>query len=345
MLAQLRTRYPLPPGWSSFERFSESVEIGGTSIELAGVSAIGPRGEHVTGSAGSARTSGSCIARSYFELLERISVVTAISDTSTDYLLRERSGLTVGRALRKDVFPESPRPDRWRPSLSNGVALHLSWQEACVRAEAELVERDRVLRSWYGESMPARITLPEGAISEGLQSFAEWRAYELTPPAAGVGRPFAVVLVVALPKIDTTPLAYGFAARTDRVRAFKAAAIEAVQRFGFLMGEEIPYAAPQFSPTPDFHQEFFLYPPVRTLLQEWLDCAAPGQSTSSSETGGQSVRSADDETWFVDLTPLQLRGSLFVAKALCSQAEALVFGEPAPHRASVGASRWVHPIA
>jgi hypothetical protein len=346
MLAQLRTKYPLPPGWSSFEPFYESVEIGGSSIDLAGVSAVGPRGEQVTGSAGSAGTSHPCIARSYFELLERISVVTAIGDKETGYLLRDRSGRSVGQALRKDVFWESPCPDRWRPSLSNGVALHESWQEACDRAEAELVERDRLLRSWYGESGSVRLTLPQGAVAEGMQSLAEWRAYELTPTPAGVGKAFAVVVVVALPKVDTTPLAYGFAARTNRAEAIKAAASEAVQRFGFLVGEEIPQASPPFSPTPDFHQEFFLHPPAHALLQEWLDCTALGQSAARSEAEGQRAsRVADEATRFVDLTPPQLRGSLFVAKALCSKAEPLVFGEPAPHRGCVRAGRRVHPVA
>jgi hypothetical protein len=148
-----------------------------------------------------------------------------------------------------------------------------------------------------------------------------------------------------MPLAWTTPLAYGFAAHLSREDAIKAAANEAVQRLGFLLGEPIPQAVPSFSPTPDFHQEFFLFPPSHELLRRWLE----GNPDASGSQGGTAVddgrRHRDDEVLFVDITPNHLRGSVFVTKALCSSAEPLVFGEPAPHRANTGEARRVHPIA
>jgi hypothetical protein len=346
LLDELLQRYPLPSGWASLEHFRETVDLAPSSIELSGVSVVGPHGDRVTGSAASIGSSGRCVARSYFELLERVSIIVASGSSANYRELLDRSGRTLRSVKGSDLFAESPWPNRWRPSRSNGVALHASWQEACDRAAAELVERDRVLRSWYGESIPLRLPLPQSLIPEGAHSLAEWAAYELSPASSAIGNALTVVAVVGLPRIDTTPLAYGFAAAIDPRAATTAAAIEAVQRLGFLLGEEIPREIPPFSPTPDFHQEFFLHPPARTLLEEWLNCAPLGDRTFSREANAQTEhRPTDEPIWFVDLTPPHLRGSLFVAKALCPMAEPLVFGEPAPHRAGVSASRRVHPIA
>jgi hypothetical protein len=347
MLGQLIERYPLPLGWALPEHFSEKVTIGSSTIELSGLSVSDVEGEQITGSAASADASGSATARSYFELLERVSVITAMRDRHGDYELLDRAGRLRGRARRCDLFPESPEPHRWRPSRSNGIALHLSWQEACDRAAAELVERDRVLRSWYGERAPVPCELPEELIPEGLRALAAWRAYELSAPSAGIGRAFTVVAVLAFPRAESTPIAYGFAAHLDRELAIKAAAGEAVQRFGFLFGEAVPGEVPSVSPTPDFHQEFFLFPPSHRILCEWLDSTSEtsGSSGSPSGTAAGSGPDVDDDLLFVDLTPKHLRGLLLVAKAICERAEPLVFGEPAPHRARANPDRRVHPVA
>ncbi len=331
----------LPQGWAPPIEFAEAVDLSGSRIALSGFSAVGPRGERVTGSAAGLEGEGAAPStRSYCELLERVSVISALNASGDEIALLDRDGARVGWARRSDVFPASDRPERWRPSLSNGVALHTSWREACDRAAYEVVERDRVLRSWYGESRPIRRALPLHAIPEGLRRLAGWSAYEIPPAAGAVGGSTAVALVMGAPFDDATPLAYGFAARGATDRAIGAAAQEAVQRFSFLFGEAIPVEPPPHSPTPDYHQEFYLHPPARRLLAEWLDGAGePPRSAPSAESG------ATTSPLFVDLTPTHLRGSIFVAKALWPEAEPLVFGDPAPHRARAAAERRVHPIA
>lgn len=332
-LQELTRRYPLPDGWASPDPFDETVVVAPSEIRLSGLSTSGPRGEQATGSAGGE----AALARSYFELLERVSIFTALRGPEGELVLRDRDGRRIGAAPRARVFPESPRPDRFRHSLSSGVALHVTWAEACDRALAELVERDRVLRSWYGQAAPRRTPLAPDLVPEGLRALASWSAYEI-PGAGGVDAPLTVAAVVGTPKAATTPLTYGFAARPEASEAIAAALCEAVQRFGFLYGEEIPRALPSVAPGPDFHQEFYLYPPSRHLLQAWLDGSPSGDPAQESPRGNAAVH-------FVDLTPRHLRGSLFVAKALCDAAEPLVFGEPAPHRAAASPARWVHPIA
>jgi hypothetical protein len=333
-LAELTQHYPLPQGWSPPDPYNETVVIARSAIPLSGFSTSGPQGEQVTGSAGGEAS----LTRSYFELLERVSIFTALRGPRADFPMRDRSGREIGVAPRSRVFPESPRPDRWRHSLSNGVALHVSWAEACDRALAELVERDRVLRSWYGEAAPRRSALAPELVPEGLREVATWSAYEI-PFDRGVGAGLSVAAVVGVPRDAATPLTYGFAARPTSKDATAAALLEALQRFGFLFGEEIPGAPPALTPSADFHQEFYLYPPSRPLLQGWLDGAG-------SPTGPEDrSRGRGAEVYFVDLTPKHLGGRVHVAKALCDAAEPLVFGEPAAHRAEVARERRVHPIA
>jgi hypothetical protein len=345
LLGELLDRYPLPAGFRGLEHFSETIAIGSSHIELSGLSVISPWGEQLTGSAAAAEPSGRVISRSYFELLERASVVMALHDRRANYERRDRVGRLAGRAGPSDLLPESTEPDRWRPSRSNGVALHLSWREACDRAAAELVERDLVLRSWYGESVPVPCQLLDEAIPEGIRSLGEWRAYEFPAGAQGICSGHKAVCVVGFPKDHTTPMAYGFAARRDGQEAVNAAAGEAAQRFGFLFGETIPCEGPSFFPGPDFHQEYFLFPPSHRLLSEWLDGTSGPLATAHAAARPNVFDEEDAEFSFVDLTPEHLRGSLSVAKALCSRAEPLVFGEPAPHRTGVSQGRRVHPIA
>ena len=350
MFDTLREKYPLPPGWSAPELFEETVEIHGSRIELCGASTTSPRGEQVTGSAASADTRESCTVRGYFELLERASVVAASDSLAHDYEIRDRTGKPAGRAPRDEIFPASEDPARWLPSRSNGVAIHTAWDSACERALAELVERDCVLRSWYGESRPwpsGPLDLP---IPDGLRRLAEWRAYEFAPGAVPIDEALRVAAVVGFPKDDGTPLTYGFACRIGMQEATLAAAVEAVQRFGFLFGEEIPQKPPAFSATPDFHQEFFLYPPSRGLLVSWLNGEIPEDEPTQDEVADRRPDRRPDRGQvgfpvFADLTPPHLRGRVFVVKAVCPSAEPLVFGAPPPHRSRVRAGRRVHPIA
>src|SRR6202042_414850 len=122
-------------------------------------------------------------ARSYFELLERISTMEALRSRHDGYDLRTPDGRPAGHTTATLAFPESDDPSRWRYARSNGVALHADWSTACTRASWELAERDRVLRAWYGETRPQRIALPVGAPLEAARTY-ELRAYAFPEPDA-----------------------------------------------------------------------------------------------------------------------------------------------------------------
>jgi ribosomal protein S12 methylthiotransferase accessory factor YcaO len=341
MLDDLRRRYPLPASWEPPEPFFETLALGESVLHLAGLATASLRGERPTGSAASASDPNEATARAYFELVERTALLDAAAEAPRELDLLDRRQRRIGRIAGAEAFPISPAPERWRPSRSNGVAAHGTWEAACDGAWAELVERDRVLRSWYGELAfaPAAASLQAGAVPPGLAPLTTWSARVL-PAAPGVlGDDLTVAVVAGFPKSDDVPLTIGFGAARNAEGATRAAAAEAVQRLGFLLGESIPETAPEPSPTPDYHQEFFLHAGAHPLLRAWLD--------EVGETPPRACASfaPDRDTGFVDVTPPALRGRLWVAKAVCARAEPLVFGEPPPHRAGVRGDRKVHPIA
>jgi hypothetical protein len=341
MLDELRRRYPLPASWEPPEPFFETLTLGESVIHLAGLATAGTRGERPTGSAASASDPGEATARAYFELVERTALLDAAAEAPRTLDLLDRRQRRIGRIGAAEAFPVSPTPDRWRPSRSNGVAAHGTWEAACDAAWAELVERDRVLRSWYGEVAFAPGPAPLHAIPlpPGLAPLTTWTARVLPAVPGAIGDDWTVAVVAGFPKRDDVPLTIGFGAARDAESATRSAAAEAVQRLGFLLGEPIPEAAPEPSPTPDYHQEFFLHVASHPLLRAWLDEAGePPPPTCASFA-------PDRDAGFVDVTPPALRGRLWVVKAVCAAAEPLVFGEPAPHRAGVRCDRRVHPIA
>src|SRR5690606_19625166 len=126
-----------------------------------------------------------------------------------------------------------------RPARSNGVALHRSWEEACLRARLELIERDRVLRSWYGELAPSPAPVPTS-----LARFAtdEWCACRIPEPRDG---DVEVAAIIGFPREPGGSLARGFAARASLDEALEAAALEALQGLAFLWEEPLPEAAPE----------------------------------------------------------------------------------------------------
>ncbi|MBV9947295.1 MAG: YcaO-like family protein [Myxococcales bacterium] len=317
------------------------MSFGDHTLALSGVSSSTAAGEQVTGSAACWETAPAPLPRSYFELLERVSVVDALRNRERAYVLRDRDGRILGSAGADLVFPQGHAPERSRASRSNGVAIHVTWETACDRACAELVERDRILRSWYGELVPSPLPLGPGLVPDAMRIHSEWLAYELGASGPCVGADLAVVLVIAFPARTEVPLVFGAAAASDRRTAVTKAIEEAIQRFGFLFGEAIPDTPPESAPTPDYHQEFYLYPPHHRLLRDWLERRAAAADAPS----GAGEQGAPRPVSFVDLTPPHLRGDLFVAKALSIDAEPLWFGEPAPHRAAVTPERRVHPVA
>jgi len=329
-LASLQRTYPWPAGCSLQDTFLQRVVIGKLELFMVGLVASTPTQASVTGSA--ADSQGFPVDRAFFELLERMSIMRARGATEP-LTLRDRYGARRGSRVVARVFPADAEPTRLRTSLSNGVALHESWPKACAAALCELVERDRVLRSFRGEFSPARATTNDRKLARALHAHYEIEAYLFGPRRRKLQHAAAGVFL--FPRRPSDPLAYGFAAALDTAAALAAASGEAQQRLAFLWGEAIPNSEPEAAPTPDYHQEHYLYPPHQPLLRAWLAGRWPKPNALRGEVFDGERAS------FVDLTPITLRTKLAVAKASAASARKLRFGSSGAR----GKRTPPHPIA
>jgi hypothetical protein len=223
-------------------------------------------------------------------------------------------------------------------SRSNGVAVGLDWGPACDAARRELIERDRVLRSWYGAAPPSRTELA-APILAGLEAHYELEAYRFAD-GASAGEP-SVMAVFAFPHRSTHPTVYGFGAHEDAALALDKAAGECLQRLGFLWGEALPSSEPAFVPSAEYHQEFFLQPHMQRRLRAWL----AGEHVAL-RCGIRQHERVCRERAFVDLTPRRLAGKLCVVKALAVSEIELAFGRGHPEvDPELPEPLMVHPIA
>jgi hypothetical protein len=355
---------PLPEGWSTLEVVADTIQVEGISISRAGVASRAPdalggggQGEELTGSAASLE--GDPGPRASFELLERVAILDAIA-RGGDVTLRDAEGSVVGSLSIPAVFPATADPKKSRFARSNGVAIHRSWSAAASRAHAELVERDHVLRSWYGWERPERVSL-DGAptiaddsaergswpVETGTRAAYEWRAYRFgTTRAEPWTHGVEVRGVFGIPLSDGVPFIAGYGARLDAAEALEAAKSEATQLLAFLWGEALPTELPASAPHAGAHLERLLYPGHRQTLVDWLE----GQHTMRPDgplLPTPARASSDDgevEVVFADLTQSFLAGQFAVAAAIHPRALRLRFGE-GPETASLPPELRLHPIA
>lgn len=317
---ELTERHPLPDGWSLSEVFLQETTVAQLRLWMVGLIA-GRDSRQALGSA--AEGYGYPVERAYFELLERICIQEAQS--AEQLSVRDAQGRPLAQRSGARVFPVDPFPARLRLALSNGVALQSGWSNACAAARRELVERDRVLRSFAGEIVPRPLANAPEALTRALSSEYRYTAYALDAPPSAAEH---VVTVCLWPRALTSPVVYGFGVAEDPGQAQTHAEREALQRLAFLWGEPLPEEPPEPAPTPDFHQDFYLYPPNHALLQAWLE----GRRAGPARKLGAPF--AAERVTFIDLTPAALSSSgLFVAKALSPHARKLRFGatRAAPH--------------
>jgi hypothetical protein len=316
------------------ETFSGTADVCGVAIHLAGV-AIERDGESITGSAASLDADPS--SRAWMELAERFAVLDALRANAPRIVLRDAVGRSIGVVKRSRVYPSNAAAGTLRFARSNGVAAGIRWSDAARRARFELVERDRVLRSWYGEVLPKRVPLPSASIPAGLFTEYEFSAFSFDEP--GFGDDVSVVGVFGFPR-QGAPMVYGFGARETGRAALECAAAECVQRIGFLFSEPLPEVAPALSPTADFHQDHFLFPPHQARLRDWLG----GHHRVFRGLLVATVLAR--EPVYVDLTPAQFGGRCVVVKAVPRGHVPLAFGigHPWIHR-PVPVALAVHPIA
>jgi len=205
-LEQIQDACPLSSQWQKPTVFVDTARIDGVDIHLAGMSTEDQDGQLVTGSA--AQLSGSPLLRAYFELLERTSIADAMRDRLEEYELLDAEGRGIGNLSRDRVFFESPDPERWRYARSNGVAADTTWTAACRKAAWELAERDRILRSWYGQIPPAPVALRDDAIPAGIRAHYCFEAHRFDGEMSGP----RVVAVFGFPRTREVPLVLGYGA-------------------------------------------------------------------------------------------------------------------------------------
>lgn len=330
-LENLKREFPLPDGWTNEELVTHGFEERGFRLELAAVTAEGS-GMQLFGSA--AEQGELPLARAYFELVERVSVVTAEGSGAERFDVFDCQGGGLAATPSSSVFPKSDQPAVWRFAKSNGVAVALSFADAARSSYFELLERDRILRSWAGEICPVRIQAPL-SMPECLEHLYEFETYRFTPASSHA----AVVGLFGFPKQEHAPMVYAFGAETGTEGAFARARKEFYQRLGFLWGEVIPSEAPAFEPTALYHQEYFLVPAHRQHLRRWLSGEGPESRALVPEIKDVS---------FACLTPPNLKGKLYVLKAFSPKLLPLRFGkwqQGTKHAAADQLDRFiVHPI-
>jgi hypothetical protein len=338
-LEQLRAAHAMPPACTLQETFLERVNVGKLELCMVGLIAATPGATTVTGAA--AEESAFPIDRAFFELLERLSIFLA-RGSATPLVVRDRSGKQIGTHTTQQVFPADEQPDVQRASLSNGVALHGSWQRACDAALAELIERDRVLRSFAGEYAPVLIPGAEPQLADALRDLYEISAYSFGPKRKKLEHIASGLFL--FPMRDSAPLVYGFGADDTAVSALRSAKREALQRLAFLWGEALPAQAPVPQPTPDYHQEYYLYPEHHAILRDWLAGRRLLAKPKRARTKGrpETNKVFDRTSSFVDLTISGIGSSLVVAKAIAPEASVLRFGLTGEEQR---ASAPPHPIA
>ncbi|HEY2733508.1 MAG TPA: YcaO-like family protein [Polyangiales bacterium] len=300
---RLARSHAWPRGCRLRDVFVQRVRI--ADLEMFAVGLVGSVGETQLFAA-AADPRGFPVARARFELIERASILLARARRKT-FALRDQRGALLRTVNASELFPIDPEPKIERTSLSNGVALHRSWTRACEAALAELVERDRVLRSFRGEFSPRKIPARIAALRAGY----EVEAYAFGPASLA----HRAVGLFLFPREPSDPLVYGFAAARDAKSALAGATREALQRLAFLHGEALPKSPPRAAATPDYHQAYYLYPPHRQKLRRWL-----------ARRGAGKRAPREIEAQFVDLTPPDLAGGLKIVRALSADALPLQFG-------------------
>jgi hypothetical protein len=306
-LASFDAIHVLPPHAGALDMFTECVEIDELRVYVVGLSVVLANGSLVTGAA------ASLVAppreRSYFELLERLAL--------------------SGEGVELDAAGVAR-------SKSNGVALNDGFERAARRAQLELIERDRVLRSWYGGARP-RILRGVRAWPGSLE-----RHYDLEVCCfeEGIDREeggVQVVGIIAFPRDPSVPLSMGFGARDSLEEALDAAVAELLQQIAFGWGEPVPSVPPQAVPSPEFHLDFYAYPPHSELLAAWLAGAHEGM--------GPALPRAAGEFRFIDITPTWMGRGLRVVRATHPAAIPLVFGLGHPWFPDLPECMRVQPIA
>ena len=202
----------------------------------------------------------------------------------------------------------------------------------------ELIERDRVLRCWYGQIIPQKLQLPQ-PLDAKLGMFYHISKYLFRDSAD----PYYTIGYFGFPKdSEKHPLFFGFGSAASLQTAGRKAADEAITRLSRLWNQPIPHKLPIFAPTANFHQDYFSHPANHEKIREWLS----GRNSEQRLFFKPEYKVVKDYAIdYFDITPPEFKKKFFVVKAVSAQAIPLWFGIP---DAILGVSSdriSIHPIA
>ena len=239
----LLQKFPLPHRWEFQERVCDTIDICGRTFYRNGLLAASGNKMALGSVAGLQQRED----LAYYELLERLYL--------QEFFQREE----VPAEEQKYYFY----------AFSNGVAIHFNEDQALLGSRLELVERDRVLRSWYGQYIP-KVSLYEGRTWNFLASSYDIYTVEFSNPHDCLPE-VHVRGLFCFPKSSSGALLFhSFGAALDSSGALLKAEKELAQRISFLWNEKVNENMP-FVPSSEYHQEFYLNDKNRPIVKNWLE--------------------------------------------------------------------------
>lgn len=321
--------------WKKIDEFKDEVTVGEKLIYLAGVAWKNVEEKVATGSAASDEMLPQ--DRAYFELFERIIALESLQEK--EFPLFDRNNSSLKKVPNHFIFPN--HGDTFKYSISNGMAFHTEASLAREKARSELIERDRVLRSWYGETKPLKIQLPLHFQQKmaPLSQLYQIEAFHFTPLHTDAeSLEYSVTGIFALPRNEKHPLVYGLGCHKGIEESIDHAWGECLQRMGFLINEEKITKLGEFTPTALYHQDYYLTKVGEQKIYDWL---AHGNKSNLKFPKPQI-----SQIKFADITPLSLRGSnIIVYRAIEENHIPLIFGKNYQlHNQLIPFELQIHPI-
>lgn len=335
-LSKLQGQWPLSDCWEPAESFTKDLKIGDLKLRLFGLCAYHREGTVVSSLA--VDFGEEPWRRAYLDLIRKTAIVEAELSLKNTFPAIDPEGNSQGVVPNINVFPLSPDPVRWQYASSSAAAADESREAACRRAANELIERDRVLRSWFGAIRPVPIALSPDFFPKALTAEYDFQAFQFPESANETSK---VTAVYGFARREEVPSVGGFGAGRFTEEGLAQARSRCYLAMGSLWGETIPQTPPPFSPTAEYHQEVYLREDGLMRIKRWL----AGDHVSLANYAEVPTVKVESPK-FVDLTPESLRGQICVVKAISKSCAPLTFGaSPLNAPADFPTELLVHPLA
>lgn len=333
---------PTQDGWKVEKPFIEKLSLGDINSYMVGLRASHPLLGQVTASAVGQDQPPE--EKAWFELMERVAIMRALSSDDPNLKTRLFSGNEATTIAKSSIFPSlvAPGSNEFQHSKSNGIALHNTWENACRHAAYEAVERHFILSTWLGKHKPKILKTVDTKFASLSGKYKVCHVEFGSTYVPSIGETVYSCGVFLLPRLFSSkkkvPFVFGCGGHKSLDEALKKAEREALQRLSFLWGEEIPSEEPSFAPNPMYHQELFLWPKKHKMIKDWIQ----GRFFKKE----LEVDDSEIDLTFVDLSEYSLNEEHFIAKAHSEKIIPLVFGKPqsGPFK-ELEEGRKVHPIA